>query len=63
MNRTPVDYLNCLRIQKASKLLECTAKKIYEVALDVGFDCFSHFIATFRKYMGVSPSKYRKMFL
>ncbi len=63
MNRTPVDYLNCFRIQKAAKLLECTDKKIYEVALDVGFDCFSHFITTFRKYMGASPSKYRKMFL
>jgi len=63
VNRTPMDYLNCFRIQKAAKLLECTDKKIYEVALDVGFDCYSHFIATFRKYMEVSPSKYRKMFL
>jgi len=63
MNRTPVDYLNSFRIQKATKILECTDKKIYEITLDVGFNCFSNFIATFRKYMEVSPSKYRKMFL
>jgi AraC-like DNA-binding protein len=60
MNRTPMDYLNCFRIQKAAKLLECTDKKIYEVALDVGFDCLTHFIATFRKYMGASPSDHRR---
>lgn len=63
MNRTPVDYLNCFRVQKAAMLLKNSDKKIYEIALDVGFDSFSHFIAIFRKYMGCTPSKYRQKVL
>jgi len=36
-------------------------KKITEIALDVGFDNSSYLILKFKKYMGCTPSKYRKI--
>lgn len=60
VKKTPFDYLNHYRIQKAAALLEDSNKKIYEISLDTGFDNFSYFISIFREYMGCTPSEYRK---
>jgi AraC-like DNA-binding protein len=58
--RTPVEYLNYYRISRAARLLKDTELKVLEIAMDVGFDNLSYFIGTFKHYMGVTPSKYRK---
>ncbi|MCX7711438.1 MAG: AraC family transcriptional regulator [Clostridia bacterium] len=60
LKKTPFDYLNHYRIQKAAKLLESSNKKIYEISLDVGFDNFSYFINIFKVHMGCTPSQYRQ---
>jgi AraC-like DNA-binding protein len=60
VRKTPVDYINYYRINKAVKLLENNNKKIIEIAIDVGFDNCSYFINTFKHYMNCTPSEYRK---
>ncbi|HEX2944365.1 MAG TPA: AraC family transcriptional regulator [Clostridia bacterium] len=58
--KTPMEYLNYYRITQAVRLLEETEHKILEIAMETGFDNLSYFIGTFRHFMGMTPSKYRK---
>jgi AraC-like DNA-binding protein len=59
--KTPIDYLNSYRINQAATLLLESRKKIFEIALDVGFDNFSYFISVFKKLMKCTPLEYRRM--
>lgn len=59
VKKTPIEYINYYRVNKAARMLETTDKKVIDTAMEVGFDNFSYFIGTFRHYMGVTPAKYR----
>ncbi len=59
--KTPVDYINYYRINRAARLLGDTSKKMIEVAMDVGFDNCSYFISIFKSYMKCTPSEYRRI--
>lgn len=52
-------YLDKLRIQKAKELLR-TDMKVYQVAEYVGYTNVDYFFLKFKKYIGVSPSTYKK---
>ncbi|WNS42957.1 response regulator transcription factor [Paenibacillus sp. MMS20-IR301] len=52
-------YLDKVRIEKAKQLLT-QGMKVYEVAERVGYMNSDYFNAKFRKYVGVSPSAFRK---
>ncbi|MBO1515016.1 AraC family transcriptional regulator [Metabacillus bambusae] len=59
---TPYAYFVNLRIQQAKKiLLENNSATIGDIALQVGFRSTSHFVATFRKMVGIPPEKYRHL--
>jgi AraC-like DNA-binding protein len=53
-------YIQGYRIQQAVALLGGSDRTVTEAALAVGFESLSHFNATFRSFMGVSPSAYLK---
>ena len=53
------DYLLQKRMQEASNLLINTNIKVKSISEDIGYQNQEHFIRTFRKYYGVSPSAYR----
>jgi AraC-like DNA-binding protein len=53
-------YLQGYRIHRAAALLSEPGHSILEAAMAVGFESLSHFNATFRSIMGVSPSVYAK---
>jgi len=53
-----VKYLQGYRIHRAAALLNEGRYNVTEAALAVGFDSLTHFNATFRSFMGVSPSSY-----
>lgn len=55
-----VDSLNSMRIRQAALLLRHTDRTATEVALDVGFSNYNHFLNQFRKRYGVSPSVFQK---
>lgn len=59
--RTPIDYLNYYRIERASFLLIASDDSVTEIAYTCGFNDLSYFIRTFRRYMGVSPTAYVQM--
>lgn len=59
---TPYAYLVNLRIQQSKKiLLENNIATIGDIAGQVGFRSPSHFVATFRKMVGIPPEKYRHL--
>ncbi len=55
------DYLARLRIEQASLLLLKTSLSLPEIASQCGFEDQSWFSKTFKKFMRVSPGKYREM--
>ncbi|WP_164821312.1 response regulator [Paenibacillus koleovorans] len=54
-----VDYVNRIRIEKASERILRTDAKIKDISVDVGFSNFSYFNKTFKRVMGVTPLVYR----
>ena len=53
------DYDILIRMETAKNLLEQTKLPVSMIAGKVGFDNFSHFSQSFRKYSGKTPSDYR----
>ena len=60
IRKTPINYINYYKINKAAKLLEDSNKKIIEISINTGFDNVSYFASTFKHYMKCTPSEYRK---
>jgi AraC-like DNA-binding protein len=58
-NCTFINYVNNLRITKASKSLMETNDTIAEVCYSSGFNNLSNFIRTFKKQKGMTPNEYR----
>ncbi|AFY57105.1 DNA-binding domain-containing protein, AraC-type [Rivularia sp. PCC 7116] len=56
---SPHRYVTQRRMERAKVLLEVTKFPVAEVAYRVGFYNPSHFTSQFRKYMGMTPKKYR----
>lgn len=61
---SPYSYLIQLRLRQAKRiLLEQPQLALREVAEQTGFNDVSHFVATFRKKEGVTPGKYRQLYM
>ena len=54
------DYLNTVRTNMAKELLLNTELPVREVAVRVGYNNISHFIATYKRYKGKTPLEERK---
>lgn len=57
---SPREHLLYVRIDAASRLLETTAMKTTDIAIETGFYDHSHFSRTFRRLVGCSPLTYRR---
>jgi len=57
-----VEYLNCVRTNKACYLLRETEYQVHDIALECGFTSISNFNKQFRKTEGISPRDYRAQF-
>lgn len=60
VNSPWVKYLEGYRIQRACFLLKEPNTTIAETAMAVGFESLSHFNRSFRAFIGMSPSNYKK---
>jgi len=60
VGRTPRDFLEGRRIERAARALWETERKIQEVARAEGYDDPYHFSRVFRRVMGTSPRQYRR---
>lgn len=55
-----MDYINKTRIENSKKLLSETQLHISVIAEKVGIFDYNYFSRVFKKYVGVSPTEYRK---
>jgi AraC family L-rhamnose operon regulatory protein RhaS len=61
-NCSPMEYLNRLRLRKASKLLcEQPSLPVIDVAFMCGFSSSQYFNYAFKKHYKTSPNQYRKL--
>lgn len=60
VGKSPLQYLNHLRIQMASSLLASTDRPVLEISLDVGFATLSSFNRHFRAQKEMSPREWRR---
>ncbi|WP_274363560.1 AraC family transcriptional regulator [Paenibacillus thermotolerans] len=59
---SPYAYLIHLRIRKAKEMLVGSSEfTVKEIAAKAGFRDQSHFVATFRKHVGIPPDRFRKL--
>ena len=58
-DKTPVEYINAMRIEEACKLLSQTDKRISSIVDELGFKEPGYFARVFKKYTGSKPSEYR----
>ncbi len=58
--KSPVEYLNAYRIEKASRKLINSSDSVTEIAYSCGFNDLSYFIKTFKEHKGITPARFRK---
>lgn len=57
--RSPMDFLKELRLQRAAHLLRTTRRPVKSIADQVGFESRSHFSRSFTQFFGASPADFR----
>lgn len=60
MNVSPKEYLTSLRLEKARGLMRSKEYTLEQIAGLVGYEDYTSFARTFRKYHGMSPKEYRE---
>lgn len=60
---TPIDYKNSLRIKRAKIILRGDICNITQTAELLGFENAYYFSRMFKKYTGLSPTKYRNNYI
>lgn len=58
--KTPIEYINQVRIEHAKDLLTSTTLHIKDLAQQIGFSDEFYFTRVFKQYEGCSPSEYRQ---
>ncbi|MDH3345902.1 MAG: helix-turn-helix domain-containing protein [Kiritimatiellaceae bacterium] len=60
--KTVLQHIHQLRVQEAQRLLEQSNMSCTDIAYESGFGDQSYFIKQFRKWMGITPARYRKLY-
>ena len=60
MKMSPMQYIISLRIAMAKGYLENSTKNISEISNEIGYANALYFSRLFRKYVGMTPTQYRK---
>ncbi len=60
IGKTPIDYINAVRVNRALELLAVTDVPLSEIAEMSGFSNPNYFHKIFKTYMEISPLAYRK---
>jgi AraC-like DNA-binding protein len=63
IGKSPINYLNEVRMNNACTNLINTKDKVYKIAFDVGFHSVAHFNKLFLNYKGQTPKAYRNSIL
>ncbi|CAI6080201.1 AraC family transcriptional regulator [Cohnella sp. JJ-181] len=57
-----IDYVNEVRIERAKALIRRQSLTVTQIGFQVGYRHLSHFIRTFKKRTGITPTEYKKTF-
>lgn len=60
--KTFIEYLTAKRIDVAKHKLKHTDLMLYRIASDVGYENPTYFASIFKKYVGIAPTQYRKLY-
>lgn len=60
--KTVLQHIHQLRVQEAQRLLEQSDMNCTDIAYETGFGDQSYFIKQFRKWMGITPARYRRLY-
>ena len=60
LQQSPIDFLNCYRLEVSCRLLKNTNRPITEIATACGFNHLSYYSKLFLRNYGCTPSDYRK---
>ena len=61
-NRTPIQYLQRVRMEAAKRRLERADGTVAEIMYDVGYNDPKTFRQVFRKHTGLTPKQYKDKF-
>jgi AraC-like DNA-binding protein len=59
-SRSPYQFLIAVRLKHAALLMRHYSLPVTQICFESGFNSFEHFILSFSKHYGTSPSKYRR---
>jgi len=59
---TIINYLNFIRIRHAAEMFSYSDREISYICETVGFKNMSHFVHTFKRFVGIPPGLYRRVF-
>lgn len=62
MGQTFIEYLNRIRIEKATELLQSSDLSITDISYTVGFNTITNFNKNFKHYIGITPKAYKNRF-
>jgi AraC family transcriptional activator of mtrCDE len=57
--RPPINFVQHIRMQRATELLSASSLSVDEIASRVGYSSRSHFAQAFKKHSGISPNAFR----
>lgn len=60
IGRSPISYLNDLRIRQAARLLRETDHSVMNICLECGFNNLGNFMQIFKKHYNMTPLQFRK---
>jgi AraC-like DNA-binding protein len=60
IGKTPIDYINALRINRAMQMLATTDTSVNDISDELGFSNSNYFHKIFKQYIDTSPLAYRK---
>jgi len=58
--KTLTEYINQIRVDRASEMLTNTDEKIIDIAIECGYNNISYFIKRFKNIKGITPQEYRR---
>ena len=60
LGKTPTYYANELKTTFAANLLLHSDETVINISFEAGFENLSHFYHVFKRYLKISPGRYRK---
>ena len=60
MDCSIIEYIQNSKVVQAKYLLEHSSNSVDEISEELGFNSRTYFTSIFKKYVGVTPSVYRK---